>query len=48
MLSTFCTVCQCYLTPKTKVAIDKIIVCFHSWLANTCKMPVGRMVTALP
>jgi hypothetical protein len=39
MLSTFRTTYQCCLTPRTEVAIDEIMVCFHSRSANTCKMP---------
>ena len=39
MLSTFRTTCQYYLTPGTEVAINKIMVRFHSRLADTCKMP---------
>jgi hypothetical protein len=38
MLSTFCTIYQCYLTLGTEVAIDEIIVRFHSRLGDICKM----------
>jgi hypothetical protein len=39
MLSTFRTSCQCYLTPGTEVAINKIMVRFQGRLGDTYKMP---------
>jgi hypothetical protein len=38
ILGTFRTACQTYLIPRTEVAIDEIMVCFHRQLSDTCKM----------
>ena len=38
MLSTFRTAYQYCLIPGTEVAIDEIMVCFHSQSGDTCKM----------
>jgi len=39
MLSTFRIACQQYLILGIEVAIDEIIVRFHSWSSDTYKIP---------